>query len=188
MSRTFIALLGIVVAACADDDASAARVDAEAGVDAEAEAGTSTDAHVSGDAPSDADDGGADAELDAALLDGGSRRVATVEGELTCGEARSRMQALLDESRSASNTCSSDEDCVCARADTECDSRCEVPINGNHADDFAKSLNEISAFFGRPSSCPCGHTDVDCSTCFAACVMGRCTAAASSATDDAGTE
>jgi hypothetical protein len=133
-------------------------------------------------------EGGADAASDAGSIDGGPRRVTTVEGELTCGDARSRIEELLDEATSSSNACSGDQDCVCARTVTECEGRCETPINSERAQDFAESLEEISAFFGTPSACPCGYTDDDCSACFAACVMGRCSYGLPVTADDAGAD
>lgn len=145
------------------------------------------DARVSDDSGSTVD-GAADAASDTGSIDGGPRRVTTVEGELTCGDARSRIEELLAEATFSSNACSGDQDCVCARTVTECESRCETSINRERAEDFAELLEEISAFFGTPSPCPCGNVDDDCSTCFAACVMGRCSYGPPVTGDDAGAD
>ncbi len=99
---------------------------------------------------------------------------ATVEGDLTCTVANVRVRELLSQATSDNSACASDGDCVCANADTECASRCEVPVNRDRLGDFRAALDAVSAFFLPPLVCACGQTDDDCSACAAACVAGRC--------------
>jgi len=114
-------------------------------------------------------DGGNDGARPSAIV------FATVEGEFTCADANTRIRDLLSKAVSDNNACTSDEDCVCANADTECDSRCEAPVSRDRLSDFRIALDAVSSFFLPPVVCPCGQSDVDCSTCGTACVAGRCT-------------
>jgi hypothetical protein len=125
--------------------------------------------------PDSGDDSGTDAAIvvDAAI---DPNTVATVEGRLTCSEVEQRRSAALSDLASEHSECETERDCICASASTECSPECEQPVSLLTINAFLQTVRDFNDDYCLDPNFhgPCGHIDIDCSSCQTVCVAGEC--------------